>query len=336
MGDPRGIGPEITLKALRSSRVPTNVRLLVIGSLAVLRQEAETLGESVDLAPVDEVDWRADRAAVLDLDNFPTRMIQSRSPDAASGRASLQYIEKAVAMALDGKVDAVVTCPISKEAIAAAGSPFPGHTEMLADATGAERAVMLLVSANLRVALATTHVALRDVPKALTAEAIAQTVVALAEGLRRFFGIASPRIAVCGLNPHCGEGGLFGDEEAKIVAPAVEEARKRHVIVSGPKPADTVFVQAARGEYDAVVALYHDQGMIPVKLSGLEYVVNVTLGLPIIRTGVGHGTAYDIAGRGEADEGSLVEAIRLAASMTRLVQPPGKIGIWDILDPPRG
>lgn len=318
MGDPRGIGAEIILKALRSPHVPADVRLLIVGSLPVLQREAEGLGRDLELPAADGADWEGDRAAVLDLGNFPTGMLEPRAPDAVSGRASLDYVEKAVEMALSGQVDAIVTCPISKEAIAAAGSPFPGHTEMLAHLTGAGRAVMLLVSSELRVALVTTHLPLRDVAQGLSVEKISETVLVVADGLKRFFGIASPRIAVCGLNPHCGDGGRFGDEEARIVAPAVEEARKAGVAAYGPRPADTVFTQAAAGEYDAVVALYHDQGMIPVKLAGLGHVVNVTLGLPIIRTSVGHGTAYDIAGRGQADEGSLVEAIRLAAEMAGL------------------
>ncbi len=317
MGDPRGIGPEIVLKALRSPDLPAGATILVVGALEVLRAEAHALGQRFDLPIAERGRPHAARAAVVDLANFPAGFIEPRRPEAVNGRASLDYVEAAVEMALAGEADAVVTCPINKEAIGAAGSPFPGHTEMLAHLTGAGRAVMMLAAGKLRVALATTHVALRDVPDGLTASDITATVLALAEGLRRFFGIARPRIAVCGLNPHCGDGGRFGDEEGRIVAPAVEGARRAGADACGPLPADTVFAQAADGRYDAVVALYHDQGMIPVKLAGLRRVVNVTLGLPIIRTSVGHGTAYDIAGRGQADEGSLVEAMRLAARMAR-------------------
>jgi len=317
MGDPRGIGPEIVVKALRSPELPVDARIVVVGALQVLRREAERLGQRFDLPLAERGETLAGQAALINLANFSAQMLEPRKPEAVNGRASLDYVETAADMALAGEADAVVTCPINKAAIAAAGSPFAGHTEMLAHLTGAARAVMLLVAGRLRVALATTHVALREVPGKLNAADIARTITIVAEGLRRFFGVARPRIAVCGLNPHCGDGGRFGDEEARIVAPALEDARRAGVPACGPKPADTVFAQAADGRYDAVVALYHDQGMIPVKLAGLGRVVNVTLGLPIVRTSVGHGTAYDIAGRGRADEASLVEAMRLAARMAR-------------------
>jgi len=321
MGDPRGIGPEIVVKALHSPELPVGAAIVVVGALQVLRAEAQRLGQPFDLPLAERGEPLAGQAAVLDLANFPTEMLEPRKPEAVNGRASLDYVETAADMALAGEADAVVTCPINKAAISAAGSPFAGHTEMLAHLTGAGRAVMLLVAGRLRVALATTHIALREVPDKLNAADIACTITVLAEGLRRFFGVARPRIAVCGLNPHCGDGGRFGDEEARIVAPALEDARQAGVHACGPMPADTVFAQAADGRYDGVVALYHDQGMIPVKLAGLGRVVNITLGLPIIRTSVGHGTAYDIAGRGRADEASLVEAIRLAARMARTSTP---------------
>jgi 4-hydroxythreonine-4-phosphate dehydrogenase len=315
MGDPLGIGPEVVLEAFRSEAIPPGVQLVVVGSLSVLQREADEIGLRVRLRESSGPAWPADGMPVMDLDNFPAERIEPRRPDAAGGRASLDYIERAVELALGGQVDAIVTGPISKEAIAAAGSPFPGHTELLAELTGCERPVMMLVADDLRVALATTHLALREVPDALRVEDIAESATIVADGLRRFFGVAEPRLAVCGLNPHCGDGGRFGDEEQRLVEPAVARARQAGVDLEGPRPADTVFLQALRGDYDAVLALYHDQGMIPVKLGGLGRVVNVTLGLPIIRTSVGHGTAYDIAGRGLADEGSLVAALRLAARM---------------------
>lgn len=317
MGDPRGIGPEIVVKALHSAELPVDATIIIVGALQVLRCEAEGLGQSFELPLAHRGEPPTGQVAIMDLANFPAEMREPRRAEAANGRASLDYVETVVDMALAGEADAVVTCPINKEAIAAAGSPFPGHTEMLARQTGAGRAVMMLLAGGLRVALATTHVALREVPDELNAPSITRTLIIVAHALGRFFGVGRPRIAVCGLNPHCGDGGRFGDEEARIVEPAVEEARRAGVHACGPKPADTVFAQAAEGQYDAVVALYHDQGMIPVKLAGLGRVVNVTLGLPIIRTSVGHGTAYDIAGRGRADEASLVEAIRLAVQMAR-------------------
>lgn len=317
IGDPRGIGPEVVLEALRSSELPDGVRLLIVGSLRVLEAEAANLGLDFQLPVASDGGAPHAAASTVDLDNFAPDDVSRRGPDARSGRASLDYVEEAVRLVRSGAADAVVTGPISKEAIGAAGCPFPGHTELLADLTGAERPVMLLVNGQLRVAMVTTHMALRDVPEAVTAGAIAATAQELDRGLRRFFGIAAPRIAVCGLNPHCGDGGRFGDEEATVVGPGVDAARASGVNAVGPKPADTAFQQAVEGRYDAVIALYHDQGMIPVKLAGLGQVVNVTLGLPVIRTSVGHGTAYDIAGKGLADERSLVAAMSLARDMVR-------------------
>ena len=275
----------------------------------MLRHEAVALG----LDPI-LIERRAD---VIDLDNFPPEQLAVRGPTADGGHASVDYIERAVRLALSGDADALVTCPISKEAIAAGGSDFPGHTEMLAALTGAVRVLMVLAGSDLRVALVTRHVALRDVARLLKAQDIADAAALFADGLHRYFGIGRPRLAVCGLNPHCGDGGLFGDEETRVVAPAVEVARAAGVDLVGPLPADTVFAQAAQGAFDGVLALYHDQGMIPVKFAGVHSVVNITFGLPIIRTSVGHGTAFDIAGQGRADEGSLLEAMRTAARMVR-------------------
>ncbi len=313
MGDPRGIGPDVIVKAMQHADVAGCARLIIVGSRSVL----EAVAAAMDL-PFAAARWDAAApapVALLDLDNFPTGALVPRRADAASGRASLDYIERAVRLVLDGHADAVVTGPINKEAIAAASSPYPGHTEMLAGLSGGGRSVMMLVSGNLNVAQVTTHLALRDVPGAVTADGIVEAARIVDESLRRFFAIGSPRIAVCGLNPHCSDGGRFGDEEERVIAPAAAEAQSAGIDLQGPKPADTVFVQALQGGYDAVLALYHDQGMIPAKMAGLDRVVNVTLGLPIIRTSVGHGTAYDIAGTGRAGEGSLVEAIKLAARM---------------------
>jgi 4-hydroxythreonine-4-phosphate dehydrogenase len=317
MGDPLGIGPEIILKALANPDLPTDARIVVVGSRAVLQQAADALGLDLDLPPA-RLDGRpAVAASLLDLDNFPADALEPRQPCAAAGKASIQYIEMAVRMARKRTADAVVTCPISKEAIAAAGSPFAGHTEMLAHLTESDGPVMLLISDRLRVALVTTHLALRDVPGAVTAPRIVRTTQVLADGLRRLFGVSHPRIAVCGLNPHCSDGGRFGDEERTVIGPAVSSMQESGLDVCGPRPSDTVFEQAVRGTHDAVVALYHDQALIPVKMGGLHGVVNVTLGLPIIRTSVGHGTAYDIAGLGRADERSLVQAVRVATKMVR-------------------
>jgi len=309
MGDPCGIGPEVCLKALAGGGVPADVEPLVVGSRRVLDSTARQLG--LPVLPGE---------AVLDVDNFPPELLAERRPTAAGGRASLDYIRRATAETMEGRADALVTCPISKEAIGAAGSPHPGHTEMLGALTGADGPVMVLLRGRLRVAFATTHMALRDVPRALTVGTIVRVGSVFAQGLRRYFAVPRPRVAVCALNPHSGDGGRFGDEEARIIEPAVSQLRDAGHDVAGPLPSDTLFAAALAGRFDGVSALYHDQGMIPIKIAGVGGAVNVTLGLPIIRTSPGHGTAYDIAGKGIADEASTVEAIRTAAAMARARQ----------------
>lgn len=309
MGDPCGIGPEICVKALAGERAPADANVVVVGAGGVLSQAAETVG-----APVPGA-GSASGVTLLDLDNFPTHLLACRGPTAESGRASLDYIERAVRLILAGQADALVTAPINKEAIGAAGSAYPGHTEMLAALTGCDSPVMLLVRGDLRVSFVTTHLALKEVANAISSEMVLEAARSLHEALQRYFGIVSPRIAVCALNPHCGDGGRFGDEENRVIAPAIAGAVAKGLRVDGPFPADTLFSDAAGGGYDGIVAQYHDQGMIPIKLGGLADVVNVTLGLPFVRTSPGHGTAYDIAGTGSASEDSLVSALHLAARM---------------------
>jgi 4-hydroxythreonine-4-phosphate dehydrogenase len=233
---------------------------------------------------------------------------------AAAGRAAYDTIVRAVSDASDGVVDAVATAPINKEALRLAGLPWAGHTDLLAHLTGAAHVAMMFHSEPLRVVLATVHIPLAEVPQALTRESLEATIDLTAGELPRF-GIPSPRLAVAGLNPHAGEHGLFGTEEQVTIGPAIEACRARGVDVAGPFPADTIFHRAARGAFDAVIACYHDQGLIPVKLLAFGQAVNVTLGLPIVRTSVDHGTAFDIAGRGIADAGSMIAAVRLAARL---------------------
>ena len=233
---------------------------------------------------------------------------------AAGGRAAYDAIVDAVAAVRDGRVDAIATAPLNKEAFALAGLPWKGHTDLLAHLTGRDRAVMMFYADELRVVLATVHVALRDVPALLTRELMDFLIDLTARELPRF-GCPRARIAVAGLNPHAGEHGVIGSEDDEVLRPAIEAARRRGLDASGPWPADTVFARAVRGEFDAVIACYHDQGLIPVKLIAFGRAVNVTLGLPIIRTSVDHGTAFDIAGQDVADPDSLVEAIRLAATL---------------------
>jgi 4-hydroxythreonine-4-phosphate dehydrogenase len=244
-------------------------------------------------------------------------------PNDVAARAQLAYLERATAAVLDGEAAALVTAPISKSWIARAGFAFPGHTEYLAARAGAAEFAMMLAGPALRVTVATTHLALRDVPQALTAEAIASAAFLTGEALQRCFRIATPRVAVAGLNPHAGEAGRFGDEEERLVVPALALARRRlesagvPAEVTGPHVPDVVFRQAAGGAFDAVVALYHDQGLIPVKLLHFDEAVNVTLGLPFVRTSPDHGTAHDIAGKGIARADSFLAALDLAASLIR-------------------
>jgi len=235
---------------------------------------------------------------------------------ADAGRAAYESIVRAVEAAKAGMVDAIATAPVNKEAFRLAGLPWTGHTDLLAHLTGASRVAMMFYSEPLRVVLATIHIPLASVSGALTQASLEATVDLTAKEMPRF-GIDQPRIAVAGLNPHAGEHGLFGNEEQVIIVPAIDACRRRGVDVSGPFPGDTIFVRATRGEFDVVVACYHDQGLIPVKLLAFGHAVNVTLGLPIIRTSVDHGTAFDIAGKGIADAGSMIEAIRLAARLAR-------------------
>lgn len=244
-----------------------------------------------------------------DLAPYPPGIV-----NAASGRCAYDEILRAVDDARAGRVDAIVTAPINKAAFAAAGLPWKGHTDLLAHLCGVSEAVMMFWSEKLRVVLATVHVPLSQVPATLTTERLLSTIRTTASSLPQF-GIASPRIAVCGLNPHAGEDGLLGGEEISTIRPAIKSARSEGLDVHGPFPADTLFVRAAQGEFDAVIACYHDQGLVPVKLLSFGHSVNVTLGLPIIRTSVDHGTAFDIARQGKADPGSMVEAILLAAKL---------------------
>jgi 4-hydroxythreonine-4-phosphate dehydrogenase len=238
------------------------------------------------------------------------------APDTACGRAMLDYVVWACDRCRQGAAAGMVTAPISKAAIRRAGCNFPGHTELLAERCGVERVVMMLGGERLKVCLVTTHLPLREVPAALSSAAILHTVRITDTAFRRFFTGSPPRLAVLGLNPHAGEGGLFGDEETRLIVPAIAAARADGIDASGPHSADTLFHFAAQGRYDAVIAMYHDQGLGPLKLLHFEDGVNVTLGLPIVRTSVDHGTAYDLAGTGRASEKSLVAAVRMAEQMT--------------------
>ncbi|MFQ5465666.1 MAG: 4-hydroxythreonine-4-phosphate dehydrogenase PdxA [Thermodesulfobacteriota bacterium] len=310
MGDPVGVGPEIILKALGDGRVRRAARPVVIGDVNVLGDVARRLG----LKPPP-------RGSVVEVSALDPEGLAPGAPTEASSAAMIGYIERAVGFVLSGEADAVVTAPISKAAARVAGFSFPGHTEFLAHLTGTRDFVMMLGGAerrDLKVALTTIHVPLSEVPRLVTPSRVYRTIRITDEAFRRDFGVRAPRIAVAGLNPHAGEGGLFGDEDRKKIAPAVRRAVREGIDAAGPLPADTVFYRAAvRHDFDVVVAMYHDQGLGPLKLLHFDDGVNVTLGLPIIRTSVDHGTAYDIAWTGKASAESMVSAIRMAAGMAR-------------------
>ena len=316
-GDPAGIGPEIVLKAVASSEVRSMTAPVIIGPANELRRQALELGLMCEYPAASEIQLASrvpDGPVIYDTGDVQEPIARGTLSGAA-GRAAITAIEAGVTLCLNHRLDAIATAPINKEALKLAGSPFPGHTEMLASLCGARESLMCFFAGDLKVFLLTIHLSLADAIAAITKERVASAIVLADRELRRF-GIARPRIAVAGLNPHAGENGLFGSEEAREIAPAIAECRANHNIeVSGPFPADTLFVRAARGEFDAVAACYHDQGLIPVKCLAFGKAVNVTLGLPIIRTSVDHGTAFDIAGRGVADPGSMIEAIILAARL---------------------
>jgi 4-hydroxythreonine-4-phosphate dehydrogenase len=295
MGDPAGVGPEVVVKALADPGIATLARWIIVGDRGALAAAAALTGLKL-----------------------PEAQIVEPGPPLPDGRGSVGRIEvacirEAVRLCLAGEAAAMVTAPVSKEAITLSGEPFSGHTEFIAGLCGGADPRMMLVSDRLRVVHVTTHIPLREACE-LDAARILRTIELGHQALLRL-GFPEPRIAVCGLNPHAGEHGLFGDDEGRFIAPAIAQAESRGIPCAGPLPPDTVFLKALRGAYDLVVALYHDQGHIPMKLVDFEHAVNVTLGLPIIRTSVDHGTAFDIAGKGVADPGSMKAALLLAARM---------------------
>lgn len=316
-GDPAGIGPEIVLKSVAAPEVRAICTPVIIADRKEIQRQASLLALPCDYPVVSEaeLDETPDPDGIIIDVGSESHKVRWGELSRAAGQTAIACIEAGARLALAGRLDAIATAPINKEALKLAGSPFPGHTEMLTSLCGANDSLMCFFAGELRVILLTIHVSLSDAIKAITKERVARALVLADRELRRF-GVVSPRIAVAGLNPHAGEHGLFGSEEVREIEPAITECRARHRIdASGPFPADTLFVRAARGEFDAVVACYHDQGLIAVKCLAFGEAVNVTLGLPIIRTSVDHGTAFDIAGRGVADPGSMIEAIKLAARL---------------------
>ena len=320
MGDPAGSGPETVLKALTRASLLSRARLVLIGDLGVFRRASETVGtKGLHFSGIDELaDFREELATVnvVDLRNVSSEALIYGRPSVMGGKAAYECVVRAVDYALHGSVHAVVTAPISKESLNMAGYNYPGHTELLAELTGAKDVKMMLTAGHFRVVHVTTHVSMREAVELIKMPRILETLELSHGSLRDMFGIDVPRVAVAGLNPHSGEGGLFGDEEIKEIAPAIAEARRKGMNVLGPYPPDTVFYRAHHNrEFDTVIAMYHDQGHIAMKMVGLMEGVNVTLGLPIIRVSPDHGTVWGKAGKGTADENATTEAMKLAIEL---------------------
>jgi len=313
MGDPAGIGPEVIAKLWAEGGLPP---AFVIGDEAILHRAIGIVGAKLALrviATPAEAEARFGQMDLLPASRLPGDLPFGRI-DGRAGAAAFAYVERAISLAQAGEIDAVVTAPLNKEAMKAAGINYPGHTEILAAHSGTTDFAMMLANEELRVLLVSIHVPLSEAIRLVTPEAELRAI-RLAHRACRDFGIAEPRIAVAGLNPHAGENGLFGREDIEAIRPAVEAARGEGIDASGPWPGDTVFMRARQGEFDIVVAQYHDQGLIPVKYLGIEQGVNVTVGLPFLRTSVDHGTAFDIAGTGKAEHASLRSAVRMAERM---------------------
>jgi 4-hydroxythreonine-4-phosphate dehydrogenase len=303
MGDPAGIGPEVVVKALASQEIAALADWIVVGDADVIRQAEEITGVKL------EAELRNEKTSA-GLDGFVFGQLS-----ADCGLAALRYVEVATKMCLSGEVDAMVTAPLNKEAVALNGIAFSGHTEYIAELCGTTDSRMLLVSDRLRVVHVSTHISLREACN-LKTERILRTIE-IAAGVMPLIGYPEPRIAVCGLNPHAGEHGLFGSEDEEIIRPAIDAARAQGINADGPHAGDTVFLRAVKGQYDLVVAMYHDQGHIPMKLLDFDRGINVSIGLPIIRTSVDHGTAFDIAGKNIAESTSMKCALELGARMAR-------------------
>ncbi len=298
MGDPNGIGPEVIVKAVYHPEIASSCEIVIFGDRGIIERAADNTLPNIN---------------VIECSEFGEADLKPGFIDRKSGQASLDYIRTAVESTMANEIDAIVTAPINKESTHLAGSEYPGHTEMLKDLTGAKEAVMMFEGSKFKVMLVTIHEALSDVPSLITKERVLSTIKITQKALNKLFRIDQPKIVACGLNPHAGESGAFGREEIDQIIPALEEARELGIQIDGPLPADTLFYYANQGKWDAVIAMYHDQGLIPFKMISFNDGVNITLGLPIIRTSPDHGTAFDIAWQGKADPSSMIEAIKVAA-----------------------
>jgi 4-hydroxythreonine-4-phosphate dehydrogenase len=320
MGDPTGIGPEIIVKALSMNELFQACRPIIFGDQGVLSRAVQIQNLSTTLEVIDKIPEDGYLPGKIFL--FPQSELKIASlpfgqPDRACGEAMVKYIEKAVEFVMSGKLDAITTCPINKQVMNAAGHPFPGHTELLAHLVGTSFVAMMFLGSRWKIVLVTTHLPLKDVSKRITADRVLSTLRLTEEGMRKYFKIPRPKIAVLGLNPHCGEEGLLGDEEKREISPAIVKAKTLGINVEGPFSSDSFFNLSRSYDFDVTVSMYHDQGLIPIKMFDFMEAVNFTLGLPFIRTSVDHGTAYDIAGKGLADPTNLLKAILTAANLSK-------------------
>jgi 4-hydroxythreonine-4-phosphate dehydrogenase len=317
MGDPGGVGPEIIVRALGTPGVGKYCIPIVVGDMRIMSKELRLLrnpGKLREITSPDEAENSGKLLYIINVKHTGLSSPAKNKPTAAGGKACVSYIKKAAELLMGKQADGMVTAPISKEALKMAGFSWPGHTEMLAQLSGTKQYAMMLVGGPLRVILVTIHTALKNVPRLLTIRRILD-VIRLAKRACDMLNIRSPKIGVAGLNPHAGEAGIFGEEEITQIAPAVRKANREGIPVSGPHPPDTIFHKAYQGEFDIVVCMYHDQGLIPLKMIAFDKGVNVTVGLPFVRTSPDHGTAYDIAWKGMANPSSMIEAIKLAAKL---------------------
>lgn len=317
MGDPVGVGPEIIIKTMADREIHKICRPVIIGDYNILKKAEKYTHLALKINLINnnsKARFKEGWLDLLTLSDLNAKELLPGKPTADSGHAMLAYIETCIDLSLKGKIDAMVTAPINKKALKLAECDFAGHTEILAHKTKTSDYVMMLAGKQLKVALVTIHVPLKEVAGLINEPLIIKTIRITALALKNRFGMTKPRLAVAGLNPHAGESGLFGDEEECIILPAIIKAQKEGFDVKGPFPPDTIFYRATKGEFDAIICMYHDQGLIPFKLLHFIDGVNTTLGLPIIRTSVDHGTGYDIAGTGTANQASLVAAIKMAAS----------------------
>jgi 4-hydroxythreonine-4-phosphate dehydrogenase len=314
MGEPGGIGPEIIVKALSCLKA-RGCCPVVVGNGAVMKDAVKLTRLPLRVRTIENVARSQHEQGVINVLHINVPGTAKRgSPSKSAGTAVVKYIRKAVELSLNHEVDAIVTAPVSKESLKMARQPWPGHTELLAELTAAREYAMMFVSDKLKLVLCTIHIPLKDVPKKITKGVVRKTIDLALKGAE-MTGTGNPRIAVAGLNPHAGESGVMGNEEMKAIVPAIHHAQGEGIRVSGPHPPDVVFYKALKGEFDIVVCMYHDQGLIPFKMLSFESGVNVTVGLPVIRTSPDHGTAFDIAWQNRADPKSMVEAIKLAAKM---------------------